>query len=59
MLELYGHVKVMTARDFPDYMGQAFQLLAGYPPKVLLEPNTTLKEAGLNGSRITQKMSAI
>jgi hypothetical protein len=38
-----------------NYEGM-FDLMAGFPPKTLLDPNLTVKEAGLNGARVTQKI---
>ncbi len=50
VLELYGHVKSVSG------VGKSFELLAGFPPKALNEPNQTVKEAGLHMQRITQKV---
>jgi len=33
-----------------------FQLIAGFPPKPLTDVNQTVEEAGLEDSKITQKL---
>jgi len=52
ILQLYGHVKYLTMKNNPQE--KPFQLLAGFP-QPLLEPNLTVKEAEVNGVRITIK----
>eukprot|EP00485_Elphidium_margaritaceum_P010626 CAMPEP_0202694246 /NCGR_PEP_ID=MMETSP1385-20130828/8151_1 /ASSEMBLY_ACC=CAM_ASM_000861 /TAXON_ID=933848 /ORGANISM="Elphidium margaritaceum" /LENGTH=297 /DNA_ID=CAMNT_0049350059 /DNA_START=33 /DNA_END=926 /DNA_ORIENTATION=- len=46
--ELYGHAKWLHDPG-------RFILLAGFPPKELKDETTTVKEAQLNGVRVTQK----
>ena len=36
--------------------GQAYVLLAGFPPAPLADPNATLEAAGLKGASVTQKL---
>jgi len=33
-----------------------FQLIAGFPPKPLLDVSQTVEEAGLEDSKVTQKL---
>jgi len=47
--DLFAHVKAISGYN------KAFELLAGFPPEPLLVPYQTVKEAGLNGARVTQK----
>jgi len=49
VLQLYQHIMSLTSQS-------RFDLLAGYPPKVLDNPNLTLKEAGLLGTSIQQRI---
>ena len=35
--------------------GKEFQLLGGFPPKPLKDPNATVEQTGLTNARITQK----
>jgi len=51
ILELYAHIKFIS-----NYNGK-FQLLAGFPPQVLDNPSQTIREAQLQGARVTQKAS--
>eukprot|EP01084_Bolivina_argentea_P136752 240844_1 len=46
--DLFAHVKFLNDCG-------AFQLLAGFPPKVLKDETVTVKEAQLKGARVTQK----
>jgi len=47
--QIYAHAKFVSGYE------KAFQLLAGFPPKVLTEPDATVEECQLSGARITQK----
>lgn len=49
-----------TIKDIQEYVltqtpGEQFVLLGGYPPKALDSLNLTIKDAGLEGSAITQR----
>lgn len=46
--DLFGHIKWL-------HNPGAFKLLAGFPPKELNDETVTIKDAGLNGSRVVQK----
>jgi len=47
--EIYAHAKIASG-----YEG-TFQLLGGFPPKPLINPESTVEDEGLRGSRITQR----
>jgi len=49
ILDLFAHVKAISGYNKP------FDLLAGFPPEPLVDPSQTVKDAGLNGARVTQK----
>lgn len=49
VLQLYAHVKAISGYS------ANFQLLAGFPPKPLTNPNETIENAKLAGARVTQK----
>jgi len=49
ILELYAHIRYIS-----NYDGK-FQLLAGFPPQPLDNPSQTIREAQLQGARVTQK----
>jgi len=51
ILELHAHIKYIS-----NYDGK-FQLLAGFPPQVLDNPLQTIREAKLQGARVSQKAS--
>jgi len=50
VLDVYQHVMFLTKL-------KDFDLVAGYPPKALANPNQTLTEAGLIGASIQQRVS--
>lgn len=50
--QVYGHIASLSS-SAPG----SFEIVAGFPPKPLTEPQQTLKDAGLIGSSIQQKMS--
>lgn len=51
-----------TVNDIHNYVMTAapvdgeYQLIAGFPPKPLLDPNQSIEKAGLKGAKITQKI---
>ena len=46
------HTYVMTAAPVDG----SYVLVSGFPPKPLSDPNVSIKEAGLKGAQITQKL---
>jgi len=48
VLQLYQHIMSLTGLA-------GFELLSGFPPKPLTDPNQTIKEAGLLNGSITQR----
>ncbi len=46
------HTYVMTAAPVDG----SYTLVSGFPPKPLSDPNLTIKQAGLKGASITQKL---
>ncbi|ETO19602.1 UBX domain containing protein [Reticulomyxa filosa] len=44
-----------TVLELISGYNKPFDLLAGFPPEPLVNPHQTLKDAGLNGARVTQK----
>ena len=50
VLDLYQHIMSLSGLT-------GFDLFSGYPPKRLMIPNQTLKEAGLIGSRVEQRLT--
>lgn len=49
VMQLYQHIMSVTGLA-------GFELLSGFPPKPLTNPNATLKEAGLCNAQVTQKI---
>jgi len=49
IFDLYCHIQYISKQEI-------FDLLAGFPPKLLEDPNQNVKDAGLNGARVTQKV---
>jgi len=51
VMQLYGHVMSLSGLA-------GFELIAGFPPKPLTDPNQTLSEAKLNGAQVQQRGGA-
>jgi UBX domain-containing protein 1 len=50
ILQLYQHIMALANTN-----QATFELVAGFPPKPLTNPNQTIKEAGLSGAQIQQR----
>jgi UBX domain-containing protein 1 len=50
VFDLYCHIQHVSK------VNSTFDMLAGFPPKLLDNPNQSVKEAGLNGAKVTQKL---
>lgn len=60
--QLYAHVKALANSQTTNTAASssasapAFELVSGFPPRPLSQPQQTLKEAGLMGASITQQL---
>jgi len=60
ILQLYAHVKALSGQQATGAATSvsvpAFDLVSGFPPKPLSQPQQTLKDAGLMGASVTQQL---
>jgi UBX domain-containing protein 1 len=53
--DLAAHVVTASAGNDDRTSAQSFMLVAGFPPKPLVDLKQTIDEAGLKGAQVTQK----